>query len=470
MRRRQSSPSIVNVRPQVSQNTNHTMTIFQNKNSVAFEDSFVKKLLFDFMIIWSLFMIIIFVLNFNENHSNGNDNGSNINIMNEKHFPSEISKNFMTTFDDAPRCSKIDPQDVDYTLVTHSSEDRLWLMEHHCKRWGDNPISIAVLTNQEVNDIYERLTFLGCNREKITIQTINPGTETNEQKQDTDLSLKQDASRNTLEESIRDYPINKLRNMALSKIKTSHALLVDIDFLESKNLYLSLQNKDVRREFAEDEKLAVVIPAFQLYHGCNLNKDCKELNMSRMPNTKKELNVLVKKRMANIFDPTNIGGHGTTDYLSWLHEVEPGLVNIRCIKSKRYEPYVALRFCESLPPFQESFNGYGKNKLSWSLQIQRVGYKLKQLNQEFLIHYPHNDSKARKQWNRHPRQLTRNMRVTQLASKVVNWSNYKRGQNDQLYVDFRKWLISEIPDTSRISMCVDSNDDDSNLWVSNKNI
>ena len=73
------------------------------------------------------------------------------NTSGEKIIPvsKEKSFEFVKSFANAPPSCKqmIDYKDIDYTLVTHSSEDRLWMMEHHCLRWGHyNPISIAIFT------------------------------------------------------------------------------------------------------------------------------------------------------------------------------------------------------------------------------------------------------------------------------------------------------------------------------------
>mmetsp|Transcript_24369 Transcript_24369/g.28229 ORF Transcript_24369/g.28229 Transcript_24369/m.28229 type:complete len:244 (-) Transcript_24369:738-1469(-) len=130
---------------------------------------------------------------------------------------------FIKTLNNAPKCTLLSSQDINYTLATHCSEDRLWMMEHHCKRWGyDNPIS------------------------KNSISSL--------------LS--------TREGSAYDYPINKLRNMAVEGVKTSHVLVLDIDFWESINLYNTLNRNDVRKALAADDKLAIVVPAFQLRRGC----------------------------------------------------------------------------------------------------------------------------------------------------------------------------------------------------------
>ena len=73
---------------------------------------------------------------------------------------------------------------------------------------------------------------------------------------------------------------------------------------------------------------------------------------------------LIKMKKASTFDPTNVGGHGSTKYITWRDQEVGTMVDLPCIKSNRYEPYLVFRYCSELPPFQEGFTGYGKNKMT----------------------------------------------------------------------------------------------------------
>jgi len=162
---------------------------------------------------------------------------------------------------------------------------------------------------------------------------------------------------------------------------------------------------------------------------------------------------------------TNYGGHGSTRYAEWLEQERHELLPIECVHSNRYEPYLVVRYCRGLPPFQTAFSGYGKNKVSWILQLRREGWSLLQIS-AFLVHYPHVDSKARLAWNggsdgrRIPRPKG-NHRGSDF------WLQYKRGRNDKAFVDFRAWLKREIPDVGRVGPCENKLDidDDVKLWI-----
>jgi hypothetical protein len=128
-----------------------------------------------------------------------------------------------------------------------------------------------------------------------------------------------------------------------------------------------------------------------------------------------------------------------------------------------------------LPPFQEQFSGYGKNKMTMVMQMLRSGYRLSQLGGGFLVHYPHLDSNSRLEWNESPENVLpkkidgRWHQVKPKNVKGVEWTAYKRGRVDATFVEFRNWLKEEVPDESLISKCQDAEDDDSKLWYDRTN-
>eukprot|EP00957_Ditylum_brightwellii_P192205 14630903-Ditylum_brightwellii.AAC.2 len=251
---------------------------------------------------------------------------------------------FQTKTASAPSCSTpLSPSDVKFTLVTQFSSDRLWMFPYHCSRIpNDVPISMVVYTDKSVDDVYNEIEQSGmCHanfRNHTTVQTLS-----------------------TQNYDKGEYPVNKLRNMALSAVQTSHVMYIDIDFWESFNLFSTLSSPSVTYELANDAQLAIVVPAFQLMRQCREYRECPEKNIPVMPSTQEELFNLVQEKQVFMFDPTNAGGHGSTLYKEWAMEQYVGdLLELPCIKSNRYEPYLAFRYCEELPPFQEQFNGYGK--------------------------------------------------------------------------------------------------------------
>ena len=358
---------------------------------------------------------------------------------------------FQLQLEDAPPCTELQPADISYTLVTQLSPDRLWMMEQHCHRWGlDAPISVVFFTDETPESITDQLLALGCRRDQLTVQTLP-----------------------TKSYAKAEYPVNKMRNMALAAVKTSHVMYADVDFWEAERLRKVLEMDSIKEEFARDHKLAAVVPAFQIMRQCKEYRDCREENLAKMPNTTEQMMDLVKNASAGAFDPTNRGGHGSTSYGAWYLQKEGEMYDIPCFKSKRYEPYLAFRYCQDLPPFQEQFTGYGKNKLTWVMQMRRMGWDFVQLGQVFLVHYPHLDSASRLEWNEGPKKIQDPVKLKDGTVRRrepkevdnVDWSQYQRGQVDQLYVDFRHWLETDVPDNARVQPCKDAVDDDSMLWI-----
>ena len=190
---------------------------------------------------------------------------------------------------------------------------------------------------------------------------------------------------------------------------------------------------------------------------CREYRDCPEDNIPKMPNNKEDVKTLMKKKLISPFDPTNYGGHGSTLYNTWFQStIEGEVVDIPCIKSNRYEPYLAFRLDTALvPPFQNVFTGYGKNKMTWVMQLRYIGYKFKQINNVFVVHYPHLDSKSRISWNEGSKHKNDN-----------SWEDAKRAKNDKIFVQFRTWLENVYGEERiRTHLCEDREDDDSRLWV-----
>jgi hypothetical protein len=291
-------------------------------------------------------------------------------------------------------------------------------MKHQCKRWGDHPISIAVGTQTSTKVITKALELLGCNTKYIKVTTVG------------DI------------ESEEDYPVNRLRNVALAGVQTSHAVLMDADFVLSANAYDHLMNQ--KETLAADYKTALVIPVFELRSLCDAtDPDCKTIHEGMLPNTKADLLELytapaLDATIAQFDVKGNAVGHGSTRYLKWINQDADTLLPIECITSPRYEPYLAFRYCQDLPPFQEAFTGYGQNKLTWFQQVRRNGYRLLQLGDVFATHFPHAKSSAFRVWTQERKQHQ------MVKSKV---------KVNRIAESFGRWLEDTVPNQSVIPQC-----------------
>jgi len=364
-------------------------------------------------------------------------------------FGNQSPSDFQLYTPHAPSCSKsIQPDDISFTLVSQLSNDRLWMVRYHCERWGNNPMSLVVFSDRTSEDVKADLVSQGCSEEHVAVQTVSP--------------TKYDPTGT-------EYPVNLLRNIAFAAVKTTHIVYADVDFWPSSDLHSTLMERHIRERFASDHKLATVVPVFQMFRRCKEYKDCRGSNIPAMPRWKNSLFGLIKKKQASTFDPTNVGGHGSTKYITWRDQDKGTFVDLPCIKSNRYEPYLAFRYCSDLPPFQEGFTGYGKNKMTWVMQLRRAGYLFSQLGGVFLVHYPHLDSKARREWDKKPYAMEKYHKTAgQLLKKPkedIDWGSFKRARVDALFLDFKEWLDGTVEDQSRVPMCEDALNDDVRLWV-----
>lgn len=355
----------------------------------------------------------------------------------------------------APLCSNdtpLLPDQINFTLVTQVSEDRLWMLTQHCHRWP-GPISAAVFTDFPASRIQQILlreneVYGKCSLNQVTITTLTKaGVPEGE------------------------YPVNALRNLALQNVQTTHLFYADVDFWSSENLYETLHSSSVTTRLSQDDKLALVVPAFQMKRQCDdhgtskqASTMCRLNNMEYMPMNRSEIFNLIQKENVTAFDPTNKGGHGSTLYEEWYLQQDGEVRDIPCISSNRYEPYVAVRYCRHLPPFQEVFTGYGKNKMTQIMQMRRTGYVFSQVGGVFVIHYPHHTAKARKAWSAGKRSSNSHL-LEEETSTPIDWTQFKRGQVDKFFVEFRSWLNAAVEEKSRVEMCVGAVNDDENLWI-----
>ena len=361
-----------------------------------------------------------------DSHNDNNNNNNNteqtkrevaMDVLDYQQF------DFQTKSTHAPSCdAALQEGDVDFTLVTHISLSRIMVMKHHCDRWKHR-MSIAVATHRSTMAVTDALEVLGCNMDLITISRVlyDPLIDVDE-----------------------DYPVNKLRNVAMSAVKTSHAVVVDADFVLSEDAYDVFTEQ--RTVLAENHKTALLIPAFELRSFC---PDCTEIHEQLLPRTKKRLlryydgevaadGTLLVEPTASQFDARgNVDGHGSTRYDDWVSQDAHGVLPIECINSDRYEPYLVVRNCADLPPFQEAFTGYGQNKLTWFQQLRRTGYNLQQLGGTFVIHSPHAKSSFFKKWEKERK------KVQEKSEMVVN----------KIAASFRAWMEDHVADETVLPQC-----------------
>jgi hypothetical protein len=318
-----------------------------------------------------------------------------------------------------PSCSPLEEKDVDFTLVTQLSPSRLAIMEQHCERWGNHPISLAIGTTEDIENIEKALSEFGCQKNLVTVSFVSDFNSEGE------------------------YPVNRLRNLAMSRVQTSHAFVIDADFVLSTNLYQMLRLH--RAMLATDHLHTLVVPAFELQAVCNeQNENCTAKHLAMLPDTKNELvkqywtakdHVGPNPSVTQFREQAAFHAHASTRYEDWMTQPAEKLLPIECVTSDSYEPYLVVRPCQFLAPFQEAFVGYGQNKLTWFQQVRRMGYKFFQIGEGFVIHFPHARSVASVQFRENGKKNPFGVGVKETASA------------------FKQWMKEHIPDSTQIPYC-----------------
>ena len=249
-------------------------------------------------------------------------------------------------------------QSHDVTLVTQATVEKLWLFPELCERWrGPMALTLWVPDVAVVEQAYATATQAATSCADAT----DGGS----------VSIHVEVQR-----SNEAYPVNRLRNIGLRSVNTSHVLVSDADFLPSRGLRDAIRAK---AHWLANDKLALVVPAFQRKGGrCKTLESCRE-RLEPLPTTVPgrfgQLARCLREKDCLVFQGDNSPqSHGTTDSSRWL-EGDETVRPIECFRSNRYEPYVVVSMAQ-MPLYDERFAGYGKNKIQHVSHLRRMGYLL----------------------------------------------------------------------------------------------
>jgi Glycosyl-transferase for dystroglycan len=321
------------------------------------------------------------------------------------------------------------------TLVIQTSPDRLWILQETCQRWSSHPIVVVVAVDHADDGAGSGGGEGGGEASSSTAAMISAAQ--------TACGAHLDLVVHRLLEDDNPsspYPVNVLRNLGLDRVRTSHVLVSDIDFVPSLHLDDTILHYVQHR--ADHD--ALVVPAFQrvLKPPCTTADECQHhlaSNSSFLPRTFEELQQCVHERNECIVfqDDNNWEGHSSTGSKQWLerkffetnNDEKPTTTTtttprqLHCFDSLRYEPYVVLRWCPApsatttsqqrpvvAPYYDERFHGYGKNKIQLIAHLRLLGYQFFVLPEGFIVHNPHVPSSSKRQWeNQHQSTLHHDM-------------------------------------------------------------
>lgn len=332
---------------------------------------------------------------------------------------------------------------ININLATQTSYSQFYLVRGLLQRWMSNKnedarATIAVfaedeiqtkLIEEEVNNIYKDFNE---SRLRFVIHQSLDG------------------------ESLKEYPINKMRNLAIQSIDpdSHYAFIVDVDMWPSYDTYGILINALVN-ELEGKSKAVLVVPPLSFAggitkeFGCRVTAKDQEESNAYSPHIPKSLDELKQCYVYNstslptvyrnkktwifppdsstnlyingcyIFDRLNIGGHSSSNIPLWLDQDEGELRRIPCIDSSKYEPYVVIRTSEMKSmPFHESLTGYGKNKVEFTERLWLNDYVFYIVGGAFVFHHPHIQSPAKTAWRQIDADLTAKLPGGEKTSKM----------------------------------------------------
>ena len=255
----------------------------------------------------------------------------------------------------------------DITLVTQTTVERLFYLQYLVTRWH-GPFSIAVgYENETLSSIQSSFHYPSVS---LAFAKVNATY----------------------------YPINRLRNIAINRTKTTHFFLADMDFWPSKNLYESFHQ--LPSHIQQDEWLTIIVPGFQYLKVVPPDAQLQSFVASvaqKIPTTKAELNSCLYNRACQRFRPET--KTHSYHYNTWMTEPETKPITmLEKFKYKVQEPYVMIQKTDHMPLFSELFYNYGRNKVQWIEHLRYIGYKFGLLIQGFGVDVPHPPSHFQKEW------------------------------------------------------------------------
>jgi hypothetical protein len=181
------------------------------------------------------------------------------------------------------------------------------------------------------------------------------------------------------------YPTNALRNRALMMARTKAVLLLDVDFLVSKELS---DLYDSKKRFANlmdtlDQKVGVVLPAFET---ANMGSEGVLLAQRIAFEGKDAMVAAYQRGDALAFQVAQYSpGHGPDDADRWVSTSTTYPIQYQ----KGYEPYLLMRR-DMVPWFDERMRGYSRNKIVHINHLaEQLGVELRVHERGFVVHVPH---------------------------------------------------------------------------------
>ncbi|KAI9494528.1 glycosyl-transferase for dystroglycan-domain-containing protein [Zychaea mexicana] len=267
-----------------------------------------------------------------------------------------------------PSSSSDPSSSYDVTLVSQFSVNRLDVFTQVLDAWP-GPVSVAIYLT-EPNDVNQFKSFFAIPANVIQYSRVHI------------VVVKPDY---TNPDRLK-YPINHLRNLAITAATTSHVFVMDADFTPSANFYAHAHAEllSALGERGTYSRTAMVIPCYAILES---HKD------DPLPQNTAELSTLVSDGIAYITDPGT--GHGPTlaTSMQLLNGGGPDSLYYEVCYESQWEPYYIVPR-ETTPLYDARFRNQGGDKQSHALQLNALGFQFLVSNHAFILHKDH----SKMQW------------------------------------------------------------------------
>ena len=241
------------------------------------------------------------------------------------------------------------------TLLTQLTSDRTYMLDIIQKRW-EGPI-VAVVYAMDIINKHKQLSNWLTNVGRDNIKIL--------------LVKKQGVL----------YPVNWLRNLALSRADSKYIFVTDGDFVPSLRLYRVLLKHLNDLEKAGRTNTVLIVPAFEML-----------ISTMKTPGTRDELLRDYKLGLVDYFHRAAWpAAHNVTDFTKWKTATKPYVLPRQKPCNDIFEPYVVMSKQKS-PYFPETLLERRKNKIAYQYELCMSGFEYMVIHDGFLIHKHHPES------------------------------------------------------------------------------
>ena len=207
------------------------------------------------------------------------------------------------------------------------------------------------------------------------------------------------------------FPINRLRNLAIYNLRTTHFLMLDMDVRVSRTVWMGglwvVNTYDELMTLPsfvyKGDHNAVILPLFfhsvhNILQFCNTPETCAYLcqfchslscrTAAFQPETKAELIECIHSGVCS----SSRGQDMDHNYVmpEWFVTSPSAHVSrIRCFVTDRMQPFMMMKLTQDMIMYNPQFFNYGYNRIAYFENVRQAGYSFFILNNAFAIDSPH---------------------------------------------------------------------------------